>query len=115
MLTGVAFVGLGSFVNLSLPSGAISIKLPLTLWFAVGFLAVVFHILGDLPTMTKIQPFWPLKRECGGWRLFHASNVAVNSLFFIIGFIVFAVVVATQTSSPTEFLKEIIETRQTAL
>ena len=53
--------------------------------FAVGFLAVILHILGDILTYAKFKPLWPIN----GWEvalgLFKSSDRRVNEVLSILG------------------------------
>jgi len=62
--------------------------------FPCGFLAIMLHCLGDLPTHAKLRMFfYPFsKNEYGGLEMFYANDKGVNEVFFIGGVIAFALI-----------------------
>lgn len=57
--------------------------------FTSAFAGVCFHLLGDLMTFMKLQPFWPFSRRRMALGIFRSSNSVVNWSFVLAGFLMF--------------------------
>ena len=81
------------YLELSVDTSAVAAldSVTLTLFaFAIGFLAVVAHLLGDVLTPMGIRPFWPVSARRFSLNLWTASNPLANPLLFVLGVSVLA-------------------------
>lgn len=92
-LVGTAFAGAGLLLT-SLGAGTLGTELLgldivpgvglATFGFAVGFLSVVAHLLGDVLTPAGVNLFWPLETEYS-LSLTRADNTFANLGLFLLG------------------------------
>jgi|Deesub1362B_J571_1020462.scaffolds.fasta_scaffold00102_84 membrane-bound metal-dependent hydrolase YbcI (DUF457 family) len=53
--------------------------------FLGSFIGVTSHIIGDLLTVMRFKPFWPLIRKEISLGLFSSENKLVNEFLFLLG------------------------------
>lgn len=93
LLVGLA-VGTVGWVVSGQPAVATTSELAV-FGFAVGTLAIVAHLLGDVLTPMGITPFWPLWNRRFTLRLTRADNVVANYTLLGLGVFVTAGLVLT--------------------
>lgn len=86
--TAVALAGDASDTALADATGADPTLATGGFWFAVGFVAICAHLLGDLLTPKGISPFWPLSTRRYSLRLVRADNLLANYSLFAIGLLI---------------------------
>jgi inner membrane protein len=88
---GIGLVGLVLGIVYGINSlGIVAVAVPaayLLFVFGVGFLGILYHIIGDATNQTGVRPWWPLSNRKYALKVSNSDSKIANWAYYIIGLV----------------------------
>lgn len=100
LAVGAALGGIGIIIQLGLDKiGIVAVAVPVVFLFGIGFLSILYHIIGDALNPSGVRPYTPVSRKKHALGLTKSNSFVWNWLFFVLGLVanLIAVALALQT------------------
>lgn len=87
-LVGAALAGVGLVIQFGLDKiGIVAVAVPVTGLFIVGFLSIVYHIIGDAMNPSGVRPYRPVSNRKHALSVTKSSSFIGNWFFYLIGLV----------------------------
>lgn len=92
---GATLAGIGMLVQFGLDKiRIVAVTVPVTGLFLVGFLSVIYHLVGDAMNPSGIRPYKPVSSRKHAWGVTKSDSFIGNWGFYILGVVANLVAVA---------------------
>lgn len=98
-LVGAVLAGVGMVIQFGLDQiGIVAVAVPVTGLFIVGFLSILYHIIGDALNPSGVRPYKPISSHKHALGVTKSGSFISNWAFYVIGLVAngVAVVIALQ-------------------
>ncbi|WP_167599523.1 metal-dependent hydrolase [Halorussus marinus] len=94
-VVGAVLAGVGIVIQFGLDQiGIVAVAVPVTGLFIVGFLSIVYHIIGDALNPSGVRPYKPISSHKHALGVTKSGSFLGNWFFYILGFVANLVAVA---------------------
>ena len=85
---GLALAGVGLGIQFGLDEvGIVAVAVPIGFLFLVGFLSIVYHIIGDAMNPTGVRPYRPVSNHKHALGVAKSSSFVGNWGFYLLGLV----------------------------